>query len=136
LRKALRVKRSALPKVVDAAGRTPLVIASELGCSSYLPDLVRVGYDINARDERNLTALCSASSLRALDVVTEPLHLRADTEITCLEMEATPLMIAATNGHAPIIERLLQGGAQVNAQQKDGSTAVFEAVTGNHFGDH
>jgi ankyrin repeat protein len=74
LRKVLRVKRSALPKVVDAAGRTPLVIASELGCSSSLPDLVRVGYDINARDGRNLTALWSASSLGALDVVTELLH--------------------------------------------------------------
>ena len=40
------------------------------------------------------------------------------------EFKKTPLMIAARNGHTDIINLLLRNSADVNAEQKDGSTAL------------
>ncbi|KAL8665063.1 MAG: hypothetical protein Q9168_007784, partial [Polycauliona sp. 1 TL-2023] len=44
----------------------------------------------------------------------------------------TPLMFACRRGHASATTSLLQQGATVNTRNRTGSTAMFEAVMGNH----
>ena len=44
----------------------------------------------------------------------------------------TPLYLACTNGNAPIVERLLNAGADPNTALPDGETALMTAArTGN-----
>ena len=45
---------------------------------------------------------------------------------------ATPLIIAAQNGHAEIVAKLLAQGADVNAAASDGSTALMLAAQNGH----
>jgi ankyrin repeat protein len=131
LRRALRSEKSALSGVVDARGMTPLGVASLLGCSSYIDDLVETGFDINALDKYNLAALCYASDLGELEVVTELLGLGADPEVPCGQYGVTALGHAASAGRAEVMKRLLQAGAWVNAQGRDGMTALCLAARAN-----
>jgi ankyrin repeat protein len=132
LEKALRSKKSQMSKVVTANGRTPLGFASQIGCPSYLKGLVEAGFDINALDKRNMTALCHACYFGELEVVDELLRLGAAIEVSCGEQEVTALRSAVGGGHPEVVRRMLLAGAQVNAQGKDGVTALyFAALRGN-----
>jgi ankyrin repeat protein len=91
-----------------------------------------VGFDINGLDKNGYTALCIASQVGELEVVTELIELGADIEATCAGGKWTALMGAASAGRTRVVERLVQAGAQVNAQDKDGTTALCLAVLGNH----
>jgi ankyrin repeat protein len=132
LRKALRSKKSAVSGLFDAYGMTPLGVAAEIGCPSYLKDLVKVGCDINGLDMNHLTALCIASYHGELEVVSELVNLGAGTEVACGEDGVTALMCAARSGRYEVVERLLQAGARVNAQSRGGRTALYEAAMMNH----
>jgi hypothetical protein len=132
LQKALRCEKSAQSGFVNAEGGTPLVVASGFGCPSHLKELAKAGFDVNGLDKRNVTALCAASHFGELEVVAELLELGADIEIACTQLEMTALGHAAAKGHAGVTKRLLQAGARVNAQDKNGATAVYWAARENH----
>lgn len=42
----------------------------------------------------------------------------------------TPLHLATTNGHKKLVEELINHGANVNAKNLDGETALFGAARG------
>jgi ankyrin repeat protein len=44
----------------------------------------------------------------------------------------SPLMYAAYNGHAPVVNYLLENGAEVNAQASNGFTALIAAAKGGY----
>ena len=46
--------------------------------------------------------------------------------------QMTPLMIAATNGHARLVSQLVQAGSDVNLTNSEGNTALFSAVSRGH----
>jgi ankyrin repeat protein len=89
--------------------------------------LVRVGFDINARDRGNFTALCIACYWGKLDAVTELVHLGADLEVACGEGGIT-----AVGKQPEVIKLLLQAGARVNFQSSNGGTALYEAASRNY----
>jgi ankyrin repeat protein len=67
--------------------------------------------------------------------VTELLGLGADVEVVCGgEYGMTALIWAADAGHARVVERLVQAGARVNAQNKDGTAALCFAALRNYTG--
>ncbi|MFL6274477.1 MAG: ankyrin repeat domain-containing protein [Blastocatellia bacterium] len=45
---------------------------------------------------------------------------------------STPLMFAAATGHMVIVQVLLEGGARVNTEARNGSTAKIEAESERH----
>ena len=49
------------------------------------------------------------------------------------EGNVTPLMLAARYGHTNIVNFLLENGANINDQDKDGVTALMFAVIFNHI---
>jgi ankyrin repeat protein len=132
LEKALHAKESEMPGMFDEHGGSPMGVAAAYGCASYLKDLVDVGYDINGLDNHNLTALCIASSLGTLEVLTELFELGAGIEIPCGEDGATALVYAAWAGEVEVVRRLLQSGARANSRDKNGATAVYVATSRNH----
>lgn len=48
------------------------------------------------------------------------------------ETGLTALIAASQNGHNPIIQILINHGANINHQDKDGKTALDYAIEGNH----
>lgn len=47
-------------------------------------------------------------------------------------LQMTPLMIAAINGHARMVAHLVQSNCDVNLQNAEGNTALFSAVSRGH----
>ena len=60
--------------------------------------------------------------------------LAGGADITCQDEEwaGTPLHWAAFKGHSKVVSLLLDKGADVNATNKDGRTALFMAAGFNH----
>ena len=59
--------------------------------------------------------------------------LEAHAEVDkALKDGSTPLLIAATSGHAAVVSALLRAGADLTAAAKDGSTALLEATSNGH----
>ena len=50
----------------------------------------------------------------------------------CNSAPPTPLILAAMHGHRDIAMALLGSGADPNAQDKDGATALLKAVKNGH----
>jgi ankyrin repeat protein len=47
-------------------------------------------------------------------------------------MQATPLIVAAQQGHAPIVEALLKAGANPSARAANNVNAILAATLGGH----
>lgn len=88
--------------------------------------------DVNAPQIDGTTALHWAVQLN--DLATTDLLIRAGANVAAANQAgATPMLLATINAHAPLIERLLQAGADPNAAlSKTGDTALMMAArTGN-----
>ncbi|PYS38731.1 MAG: hypothetical protein DMG14_16570, partial [Acidobacteria bacterium] len=73
-------------------------------------------------------------AVRADDLETADLLIRAGANVSAANREGvTPMQLAATNGNAPMIEKLIKAGANPNASlSKFGDTALMLAArTGN-----
>jgi ankyrin repeat protein len=67
-----------------------------------------------------------------LEIVNELIYLGADVEIGWGERRMTALMCAAFQGSAEVVNRLLQAGAKVNAQDAGDRTAIFWGAINHH----
>jgi ankyrin repeat protein len=67
-----------------------------------------------------------ASRMNNLDLVKKLIRYGVDVNSHYYNM--TPLMEAATNGHADIVEYLIKNGADVNAQDEIGTTSLIYAA--------
>eukprot|EP01103_Thecamoeba_quadrilineata_P020567 TRINITY_DN8901_c0_g1_i1.p1 TRINITY_DN8901_c0_g1~~TRINITY_DN8901_c0_g1_i1.p1 ORF type:complete len:504 (-),score=70.85 TRINITY_DN8901_c0_g1_i1:70-1581(-) len=95
-------------------------------------DLVRAGADIEYVGSYGATPLSIAAEGGNVMSVALLLSLGANANTTRYTTGATPLIIAAQNGFDKIIHELLLKGADINAQKKNGATALYMAVEGKH----
>jgi uncharacterized protein len=110
-----------------AAGKSPVADAAMQGNKAAVRALIQQKADVNAPQVDGATALHWA--VRANDLELADILLRAGAHVAAANEEgATPLFLAALNGNAPIIERLVQAGADPNASlSATGDTALMIA---------
>jgi len=114
-----------LPDMAVAAG-APIVDAAERGTVAEVRALIKQGTDVNAVRADGLTALHAAVYADRLDVTEE--LLRAGAKPGVDRYGVTPLYLAAANGNAAMIRRLLDAGSDVNATDAGGETVLMTAA--------
>ena len=116
---------------VDDRGRTPLMIAIELGIISVAERLIECGADVNIKDEDGETALMYASKDGYIEVVKLLLEHGAVIDMKT-EYGDTALMYASKDGYIEIVKLLLEHGADVNIKDEGGRTALMIASSNGH----
>src|SRR5204863_10022779 len=97
----------------EAAGRAPLVDAAERGDLAAVRSLLGQRGDVNAAREDGLTALHADVNADRLDVADALLKEGAIASAKD-RYGITPMYLASLNGSAPLIQRLLEAGADPN----------------------
>ena len=115
--------------VIDYSNHTPLHWAA-FGCNS---DVIRMlldhGADVDARGLMGMTALHAACNRGDVACIHELMARGAQIEARDSETEATPLTMAANCNHSEIVKTLIGVyNASINASNKDGNSALHEAV--------
>jgi ankyrin repeat protein len=114
------LRHGAAVEAVDGAGLTPLqkaVVRTTSAASGSQPELVRSLLKAGADPNKPFSATGAARTVRRPNP-------GADMDTT----GATPLLIAAFLGDAPVVEALVAGGADVNARSVGGMTPLLNAV--------
>jgi len=119
------LKAGANVNIKSNTGRTAIVIASN---AKMLKLLLEAGAEVNVQDEYGYTALNNAVTKKEATTMITML-LKAGAKIN--QGNPTPLMKAAEEGEADIIKLLIASGANVNAYNDYGDTALIYAVRAN-----
>ncbi|HBL76925.1 MAG: hypothetical protein A2W90_00840 [Bacteroidetes bacterium GWF2_42_66] len=98
---------------------------------------ILAGADLAAIDEQGWPAILQAASSGMIEIVKAILMAGVDINKKYTnkkgEKNLTILHIASYCGHTELVKYLINYGADINAQDDDGSTSLFNAVVRNHF---
>ena len=115
----------------DEAGETALMHAAHGGHLAAVQVLIAAGADVNAKSPQGWTALAKAAyngeTERGYVEVIEVLHKAGASLDERIFFGITPLMLAAGGGDAPVVEWLINAGADVLAANEGGRTARLMA---------
>ena len=114
---------------VDAAGNTLLMQAVQRDNADFLAYLIEHRARLNTRNRNGETALSLAAYQGKLPFVTRLVEAGADVNL----YGWPPLIYAAFNGHAAVVDYLLKKGAEINATTANGSTALLFAARFGHL---
>ena len=109
---------------------TPLMIAAENGHINAVTTLVKCGANVDLQDEDGQTALHYAMSSpedSICEVLSCLIKNGADVNAHAFHNE-TPLMLASCRGPVDVVTFLIEHGADVKLQDKDGDTALHYAA--------
>ena len=104
-----------------------IIEAAKNGDVSKARKLLKLGVDVNSRDDVGWTPLHRASGQGNLDLVKLLVERGAYVNAVNNGWD-TPLHIAALVGHLDVIKLLLKNHANVNAKNKDGQTPLQHAA--------
>ena len=115
----------------DQSGHTPLMEACSHGEENAVTFLIEHGADVDPQDNDEETALHHAvySDCESLEILS-CLILKGLDVNACESDGRSPLMIASVRGKVNSVAFLLEHGANVNLQNKNGKTALHYAVIG------
>ncbi len=123
--------RAGMPvDVADARAWTPLMVAAFNGNEEVARLLIEYGANKRARDRGGYTPLHWAA-LKGYKEVTALVAAGVDCNVRS-SFGLTPLLQAASNGHAEVVSMLLQRGADPNLASNDGWTPLHKAVANGH----
>ena len=128
----LLVDRGAAVGMRDVVGGTALMWAARYGDHSTIEMLLAAGADPEAVDKLGLRALHWASLRGNLKTTKALLDNQADVNAQSEGRLLTPLMCAARRGYTEVIKVLLEAGADLDATDQAGRTAMSWAMNGNH----
>ncbi|OBT89651.1 hypothetical protein VE02_01795 [Pseudogymnoascus sp. 03VT05] len=114
------------------AGSTALMKATIEGCAVTVKQLLQhptAHVNADQGDFDNMTPLAIAAINGYSTIVRMLLDCRVTVDSYTLIKRETPLMFAANNGKSLVVDQLIAAGANVNATDKTGATALFGAAT-------
>jgi len=115
----------------DEAGETALMHAAHGGHVATVQLLIAAGADVNAKSPQGWTAVAKAAYNGETERgYVEVIEVLADAGASLDErifFGITPLMLAAGGGDAPVVEWLINAGADVLATNEGGRTARLMA---------
>ncbi len=111
----------------NSSKETPLMIAALAGKHSAVRLLLKHGADAQSRNNRGMTPLHAAAFSGSLDTVSLLLEAGADINDNTNFFKISPLHAAAEENHVAVLKQLVKNGANVEAQEKHGYTALSRA---------
>lgn len=126
------VDRGASVGMRDVVGGTALMRAARYGDHSTIEMLLAAGADPEAVDKLGLRALHWASLRGNRQTTKALLDNQADVNAQSEGRLLTPLMFAARRGYTEVINDLLEAGADVEAIDNAGRTALMWALKESH----
>src|SRR5438067_9132391 len=117
---------------IYAAAPASVAEAAMAGNRDAVRALLKDGADVNTALGDGMTALHYAASRHDVELARMLLYAGANVKATTRIGAYTPLLLAAKNGSAAVVEPLLNAGADVDAATSNGTTPLmFAAASGN-----
>tara|TARA_B110000037_G_scaffold214964_1_gene271667 strand:+ start:501 stop:1229 length:729 start_codon:yes stop_codon:yes gene_type:complete len=111
---------SANPKLIDAAGHTPIDLAGREGFGAVVRSLERATYAMPQDREDALLKAASGGNLELVEVL-----INAGTDIECADYRGrTSLLLAVWGGHYTTSVFLLDHGANIHVEDDYGNTPL------------
>ncbi len=126
------VRAGANVKAANRYGITPLTLAITNGDSAMVEMLLKAGADPNTTLPGGETALMTAARVGTVASVKSLLARGAKIDSTDEKHGQSALMWAAAEGHAPVVEMLIEVGADYKARLASGMTPLMFAVREGH----
>ena len=128
------IESGASATAVDETGRPLLHRAARQNRIDIVKAMLASGADVNLPDDIGFTALMESARDRHADMVALLLEHGADANAIALPaaLNMTPIHLACIGGDAGIIRALHTAGADLDAQDTDGTTAVIWALGEGH----
>jgi len=124
----LLVRAGANVKAVNRYGVAPLTLAVTNGDGAMVETLLKAGADPNTTLPGGETALMTAARVGVLASVKALLARGATVDAKDQTHGQTAVMWAAAEGHAPVVDMLIELGADFNARLASGMTPLLFAV--------
>jgi ankyrin repeat protein len=113
-------------------GKSPLYSAAEKGMMHAVRLLLKYGAIVDLPDHEGRTPLHAAADAGQDHIVHVLIHF-GGADIDCETNEGeTPLFQAAMAGHTPMVQELLESGANPNHRRHDGWSPMHAAARGGH----
>lgn len=114
--------------LIGPPSNTPVADAAMEGNRAQLRSLLKQRTNVNAAQGDGMTALHWAALEDDVEMVKLLLAARANVNVTTRDGAITPLLLACTNGNPEAVEALLEGGADPNSVNSNGTTALMRAA--------
>jgi ankyrin repeat protein len=125
----LLLENGASQHVRNKEGQTPLHLASQMNSSDIIGSLLKMGADVDARDNNDMTPLLSALEAFGGNDAAVQLLLVHGADVRVRNKEGrTPLHSASCYDHPNIVELLLKSGADVDARDNNDTTPLLSAL--------
>src|SRR6185295_10439989 len=121
-----------LSVLLSAAPSTPVADAAMQGNRDAVRSLLKQAADVNAAQGDGMTALHWAAMKNDAELAQTLLYASASVKATTRIGGYTPLILAAQQGFAAVMEPLIKSGADVNARTANGTTPLMFAAASGH----
>lgn len=127
----LLLEHGANVNLKDLLGYAPLHYAAEEGRISVAQMILEHGADVNIKSPSGWTPLHLAAFHFHEPIARLLVQRGAEVEVATTDTQQTPLHWAAWNGAGRLLEFFLKHGADINARNLDGETALHYSVQTN-----